>query len=60
MTAPRLSPLWTVLPLLAAILLVVPAWAAQADISRFVGSYEGSAEVMSADGTKRQRDMNVR
>lgn len=35
------------------------AQAAQADISRFVGSYTGSADVVSADGSKRPRDMSV-
>jgi hypothetical protein len=31
----------------------------RADVSRFVGSYTGSAEVVSADGTKQPRDMSV-
>lgn len=39
--------------------LIVFAAMAQADISRFVGVFDGSAKVMSADGTKRDRDMNV-
>ncbi|MDW3221340.1 MAG: hypothetical protein R8G34_00390 [Paracoccaceae bacterium] len=39
--------------------LIMCAAAAQADISRFVGVYDGSATVTSADGTKRERDMNV-
>lgn len=30
-----------------------------ADVSRFAGSFEGSAEVASSDGTKIPRDMNV-
>jgi len=33
--------------------------AAQADIDRFVGGYEGSAQVVSADGSTRDRDMSV-
>ncbi|MFK7868845.1 MAG: hypothetical protein AB8B58_06365 [Roseobacter sp.] len=33
--------------------------AATADISRFVGNYVGSADVQSADGTTRPRDMSV-
>ena len=32
---------------------------AQADISRFVGSYKGSADVLSADGTVQPRDMSM-
>jgi hypothetical protein len=32
---------------------------AQADIPRFVGNYTGSADVLSADGTKIPRDMSV-
>ncbi|WP_300055128.1 hypothetical protein [uncultured Roseobacter sp.] len=46
---------------LAAAFLVV--WAAQAmagDIARFVGSYAGSAEVSSADGSSQKRDMSVK
>ncbi len=45
----------------AAVLIVVllAATAAQADASRFVGNYSGSAEVLSADGTKIPRDMSV-
>ncbi len=35
------------------------ASAVQADISRFFGSYVGSADVISADGSKRPRDMSV-
>jgi hypothetical protein len=33
--------------------------AAYADISRFYGSYVGSADVVSADGSKKPRDMSV-
>ncbi len=36
--------------------LSVPAWA---DVSRFVGDYVGSAEVISADGDASKRDMSV-
>ena len=32
---------------------------AEAQVSRFVGTYEGSAMVLSADGTSRSRDMSV-
>ena len=39
--------------------LVLAAAAARADITRFAGSYEGSADVISADGTARPRDMSV-
>ncbi|MBW4708152.1 hypothetical protein KX928_10175 [Roseobacter sp. YSTF-M11] len=39
--------------------LMLSAAAAQADISRFVGTYYGSADVTSADGTKQPRDMDV-
>jgi len=41
------------------LLLALSAQTAFADISRFVGSFTGSAEVMLADGTKQPRDMNV-
>jgi hypothetical protein len=46
---------------LAVALLTVTVWAgaAFADISRFVGVYVGSAEVVEADGTTRKRDMSV-
>ncbi|WP_299626421.1 hypothetical protein [uncultured Tateyamaria sp.] len=40
-------------------LLVLMAGVARADISAFVGTYTGSAEVTSADGTKIPRDMSV-
>lgn len=33
--------------------------AAQADIARFAGQYEGSAEVISPDGSTQKRDMSV-
>jgi len=44
-----------------AIALAMVMWAnvAQADFERFAGSYEGSAEVAAADGTKIPRDMSV-
>ncbi len=41
----------------AVALLVAPL--ARADISRFVGSYVGSADVIGADGSARARDMSV-
>ncbi|MFK7744389.1 MAG: hypothetical protein AB8B47_05000 [Roseobacter sp.] len=44
---------------LCAACLVLVASIAQADISRFIGSYEGSAEVVSANGDARFRDMSV-
>lgn len=44
---------------LLAFLLAFWGSIAQADISRFVGTYEGSAEVISSDGVARKRDMSV-
>ncbi|WP_227269586.1 hypothetical protein [Roseobacter weihaiensis] len=44
--------------ILAAAVVMVAA-AAQADISRFVGDYVGSADLISADGTTQPRDMSV-
>ena len=40
-------------------MLMMAANVVQADISRFYGNYTGSAEVISADGTARARDMSV-
>lgn len=37
-------------------ILVMPAWA---DVSRFVGDYTGSADILSADGSASKRDMSV-
>lgn len=45
---------------LCALLLAQSAQPARADISRFVGDYSGSADVLSVDGTKIPRDMSVR
>lgn len=42
--------------LLALLLFTAPAFA---DLSRFAGSYTGSAEVVAADGTTQPRDMSV-
>lgn len=42
-----------------AFVFAVAAAAAQADISRFVGDYVGSADIVLADGTKQPRDMSV-
>lgn len=39
--------------------LMICATLVSADIARFVGTYEGSAAVASADGSTHQRDMNV-
>lgn len=39
--------------------MMLLAAAAQADVSRFVGIYVGAAEVLSADGSTRPRDMSV-
>ncbi len=39
--------------------LMVVASVLHADVSRFVGVYEGSADVISADGSARPRDMSV-
>lgn len=52
----RLSPAFGVSLVVA---LTVWVGAAFADIGRFAGSYEGSAEVTSSDGTKIPRDMSV-
>ena len=41
------------------LMLAFMAGQARAEISRFFGSYEGSAEGVSADGTTRPRDMSV-
>lgn len=45
----------------AAFVVLFGLWAqvAGADISRFVGDYTGSAEILSADGTLTPRDMSV-
>ena len=40
-------------------LLIVMATSVRAEFSDFVGTYTGSAEITSADGTKSPRDMNV-
>lgn len=40
-------------------LLIVFATSVRADFSNFVGTYTGSAEVTSLDGTKTPRDMSV-
>ncbi len=50
--------LWS---MLATALLIVTVWAgvAFADISRFVGVYVGSAEMVEADGSTHKRDMSV-
>lgn len=40
--------------------VILAASVAQADISRFFGSYVGSAEVVSLDGSSRPRDMSVK
>ena len=42
-----------------AVTLCVAGSAIQAQVDRFVGSYEGSAEVVDADGTTKHRDMSV-
>ena len=47
------------LAFVAGALLLVWATIANADVARFVGSYEGSAEVIAADGTTIPRDMSV-
>jgi len=51
------------LPMQIAALIVVflsLAPVARADITRFVGEYTGSAEMVAADGTRTPRDMSVR
>lgn len=47
------------LRLASAFVLLLAATIAQADVSRFVGSYTGAAEVLSADGKTIPRDMSV-
>ena len=42
-----------------AAVLLIAATTVQAQVDRFVGSYEGSAEVAAADGSKQMRDMSV-
>lgn len=47
-------------PMLAALLLVaLSTFGAMADVTRFVGTYSGSAVVEQADGTALPRDMSV-
>ena len=43
----------------AAMVILLVASVAHADIEPFVGSYAGSADVISSDGTKKPRDMSV-
>lgn len=43
----------------AAVAICVTGSIAQAQIDRFVGSYEGSASVILTDGTSKPRDMSV-
>ncbi|MFK7881882.1 hypothetical protein [Roseobacter sp.] len=50
---------WFVFQVVLVVGILTTVNVALADISRFVGSYEGSAAVTSADGSQRQRDMNV-
>lgn len=50
---------WIVVRIIAVLSVICMAVGAQADISRFVGSYQGTAEVSSADGSTRKRDMSV-
>lgn len=42
-----------------AVAATVAAWAEVPQIEPFVGSYSGSAELVLADGTKQNRDLNV-
>lgn len=42
-----------------AVAIAVLASAAQAQVERFVGTYSGSADVLSADGSLNPRDMSV-
>lgn len=53
---PRLVSSILVPALVAWVSLSIAAWA---DITPFVGTYEGSAEVIRADGTTQLRDMSV-
>lgn len=59
MTAQRHPFFWAFARGLAVIAVLCAALAARADVARFVGSYEGSAEVSSADGSSHKRDMSV-
>lgn len=45
--------------LLLMAVVIVAATFARADVSRFVGSYTGSADIVSADGSTTPRDMSV-
>ncbi|MFD2741102.1 hypothetical protein ACFSUD_16085 [Sulfitobacter aestuarii] len=45
--------------LLAALWLAAAPLPAAADISRFVGDYVGTAEIISSDGSRSDRDMSV-
>lgn len=55
----QLTP-WVVLGAMVFLFLATAVHTAQAEIARFVGSYEGSAEVTSADGSAQKRDMSVK
>lgn len=59
MISPRRPSVWLFARVLAVMSMVLVAATVQADIARFVGSYEGSAEVSSADGSSQKRDMSV-
>ncbi|WP_187430088.1 hypothetical protein ROLI_023760 [Roseobacter fucihabitans] len=59
MTSALRSFRWPVARFLLVLMVVASAAAAQADISRFLGVYDGSATVTSADGKTHDRDMNV-
>lgn len=59
MTAMRYPISRVFLRVVAVLSVVFLAAAAQADVSRFLGSYEGTAKVSSADGSTRKRDMSV-
>ena len=52
-----LRPWWVVFSLFCLLFLAAPGQASE--ITPFVGSYKGSAEIVDADGTKTPRDMSV-
>lgn len=59
MTISRRRMIGRCLSALVAGMVLLTATAAQAQIERFVGNFEGSAEVVSADGSTKARDMSV-
>ena len=48
-----------IIAVLASVYCLVMAFGANAQVEPFVGTYSGSAEVVSADGSKEERDLSV-